>query len=515
MAETFAAEDVEFDASDIEFDDEPTAQAQPAVESDQMAAFGRSIFEALKKATGSASPFEGVAGFQKIAPEAEKFALGAITGAKRQDTRQEAGVSEQAGQLLGRYGLPIGAALGASALAPALLPAASGPDATAVLSSAIQGAGTAAGEAAGVGLSKALGGEVPDTASEALGGAGKTGLTAAATDLGLSGAVGALKVVAPRFLQATGIIKTESLKKIIENSAKYLRGGKLTQSSAELRAAAALRNIQKAAETERGRLGKTVDNALESFNAQTKGAAIINTNKAAQKGLDVLAESSAGDDLLDAVLAPERKKIEEIINVMSEKPLRSAKETVNLRRMVDNLTRFKRGGVAEVSSEQGQRALHAIGSGLREGIDEAAKTSGGKSLLEANAAASKFYRGYDGIRKEISTKNSQPGTLVDKIIQIAGRYNSGGVKKDLIANLGKVLPEAAHAVEDLIGYTTAREFIVGVKKTPSGLGMAAWRSVFPALGLVKGLPAAQQAEKITRLLTRAGVAGAGSKINQK
>ena len=456
-------------------------------------------------------------------------AQGFAKGLRREDFDNEAGLANEAGQVVGRYGPTAGAAIAAGAMMPAALPAVGlQAVANAVTAETIGGAAAGVGDLASMGISEAIGGNAPETFGDALKSAGTTGAETAMAGLGLGAVVGTIKTVAPRFLQSLQIVPAESLKHQIKTDARGMRGGNMTQKGAELRASVALRRIQNAAQAERNRVGQSVDIALETFEARVKGQKVINIQNAANRARAVVEDAGigVGDDVIDAAAKASdlahghfgQSEIKTIMKIADEMDMAKAmtpKQAVNFRRRIDQLTSFRKGGAPEISSDIGQRAAHELGFALRESIEEAAKRTGNTQLLKANATANRFYKEYADIAREISTKKVTTDVMRDKIVQLAGRYNGGGVPQARITEkLPRVLPGAAKDVDELVDMITAREFILGVQKTPSGISMSALRSVLPGLGVIKLLPVAKQAEAVTRLLVRAGVPMAASKVNE-
>lgn len=541
MAEkALSSADLEFGSDELEFgpDGGSGSSAQPADLRDLAISLARQIFGA--QAPGMASVLGQGA---DVIKQPVEFGKGLISGAKRNDFETESALgvpqplANQLGQAAGRYGLPVAAAAAAPfvapAAAPAALTAALGPGiAGALTGAAVEGAAAGVGDAASMGLSAALGGNAPDSIAEGAKSAAMTGAETALASVGLSGAVGAIKAVAPRFLQSLQIVPAESLARMIEKEGKPLNGGKLTQTGAELKAGAALRRVQKGVESRRSELGKGVDSALQEFHKSSKGQPVINAAGIADEATDVIRRGGvggkdggvfSGDNPLDdvgheaidaAIPKAEIEKITEIANAIRKQPNLNPMQAVKLRQAIDNLTKFNSGGVQQVSSDIGQRAVQALDNGLRHAIEEAAKRTGNTKLLKANREFSQFAREYAGISADIGTKRLDSGAMLAKVRDIAGRFNSGGLSKDRLSNIGKLAPGAAKDADALLDYVAAREFILGVKKTPSGISMALLRSLLPGLGIARALPVAKQAEAVTKLLTRAGVAGVASKVNQ-
>lgn len=468
--------------------------------------------------------------FMPGAAPSEGELRGASAALKRQPLGEDATIEEKFSSGATRVGLPIGGAALAASMATAALPAAA-PLAARVGQTAImaglEGAGAATGDAASMGISKALGGNAPETAKDAAIASGKTGLETALAALGMSGIIGAVKVAAPHILQSMKVVPAESMARQIEKNGAPLKGGKLTLQGAELKGAHALRRVQLAAQKERAAVGQEVDAALEAFESQVKGQPVVNVRNAADSVDAVLNDAGLADELTkllgggneaieEAVKASDAEVslIRNIVNAIKRKPNMTPKEAVNLRRAIDNLTAFRKGGAPQVSSAIGQRAAHALGASLREGIEEAAKANGAQRLLSANSKASAFYKQYENVGEIISTRSTSVLALRNRLRTIAGLYNQGGVPKAVVMRLGKILKRASGDVENLIDMATAREFLKGVAETPSGISMSHLRGMIAALGTARLLPAGKQAAALARLLPRIG-AGAASKANQR
>lgn len=468
-------------------------------------------------------PIQQVAGPELgVLQGAGQFATGFGRGLVRKPTPEGAGslfdplaAPERLGESLGRVAGPVAGGALATLAAPAVLPAVPFGATAALVGAGAAGVGAAGGDLAQSGLAKAAGGEAPESMRQAIGQAVKIGLIAAGTDLGFGAIIGTVKAVAPTIVDTFAKIPSESIKRAILKP-EIVKLGSEAKKGVGLRAVVYLRQTQKAVEATRTELGQSVNNALQGFEKAVNGKPVIDVSKAGQYAADVIHESRAGvEAVAEALPKAELDHIYAISAKIAEKPNMTPTEAVALRRAIDDLTAFKKGGTQQVSSDVGERAAKAMGRGLREAIEDAAKQARYKPLMEANAKFHNFATVYDEISGEIGTKAVTPRALLDQVQKkIAPRFNEGGYSQAIIEGIARQAPKAGRALTGLLDNVAALELTKLPKGTPSGTILNVLRLFMSPQGVGAGIKAISPAEKAVRLAAPA-IGSTSARSNQE
>lgn len=508
MAESFSAADLEFGADDLEFADAPNDQPQatPGDWKSLWLTLGERLF------AGAAPGMAQVAGQARDAIMAPvEVPRGVLTGLKREEVAPDASMQEKAAGVAGRYGLPVAAALAAGAAAPAVIPASAGTLAALGAGAAMTGAGAAAGDLAGMGASKALGGEAPETLGEAVTSAGKTGLETAAVELGLGGAAAALKAVAPTAFQVFSKINAESLKRAIKNPDAVVIGPG-AETKVTIQAAKALRDTQRVIERVRVEKGEAVGKALDGFQAAVKGRPVVNASVAADAAEAAILDATQASSAIEAAIpGAELRRVNKIVSEIRKSPQMSPLEANRLRKAIDDLTKFRKGGVPPVSSAAGQRAVKELGAGLRQAIDEAATAANYSALRQANADFSKYAGLYDEVSAAIGTKEITPAALIKKVKQIGSTFNAGPTEARALEKLAENIPEASAGMNRLLDLIAARELTKLPRSTPSSVFKDAVLFLTAPQAVGAGVKAAPALAPVGRVARRAIPSADGSR----
>lgn len=472
---------------------------------DPVFSLGKAVMAALKQSMSAASPFEkgptmGAAESMATPGSAPaEFATGVARGVTRQAPEMGASSERQLGETIGRPALPIAAAIGAGALSGGLsLPA----------TAAMVGLGAGGGEAASQLAARATGGEAPKTSGEAAGAIAKTGLEVAAVELGLGAGALAAKSLAPTAFQVFSKIPAESMKRAIKNP-DIVMVGPGAQVKVEIKAAKALRDAQRAMENLRATKGQAVDRALTELGVATKNQAVVDVAKVSKAAKTVLEDASAGDAAIAKTLGGEMKKIRGVLKALDSKQAYTAKDAVNLRRRLDDMIKFKRGGMAEVSSDVGQRTVREMAAALRQSIDEAADAAGQVALKEANRDFSQFVRAYDEVGAEIATKEVTPAALIKQVRKVAAKFNAGPTEARGLESVAGKIPGVSGQMNRLLDLVAARELTKLPRSTPSSSlkDLLLFISAPQAVGAgVKGAAMGAGAGRVARRGVAAGVA---------
>lgn len=368
-------------------------------------------------------------------------------------TGQEIGQSEQAPAAI--------AALGAGALTGGMgfLPAA-----------ATIGAAGAGGEAF---RQVASGGEEsPAVAAEKI---GTRGLEAALTELGVRGGISIAKNLGPTVVGFFQKMPAEAIKRTIARYTEMvpgLRNGMGNLKTVEAIGAQSLRDSQKALEVARQSAGQEVHSALEQFHSATKGQKVINANPVRDALNSVLQEGQLGDEAVAAAIPEsEISRLTKISEAIGSNPVKTAKEAVALRRAIDDLIAFKKGGAMPIQSSIGQRAAKEMASALRQSISEAAKAANFTRLSEANAKFSNIAKMYEEFGPTLATRGRGDIELAQRLEKIGNLYFKGGLAQDVLERMAASIPGGAKAVNTMLDAAALRALSIQAAGSPSSMAM--------------------------------------------
>lgn len=298
---------------------------------------------------------------------------------------------------------------------------------------------------------------------------GKTGLVAAASELGVSLPVAAFKKLGPTVLQVYDKIPAESIKRFITNNIPMAKDLK----SAEFKGGAALSRIQKKVIGARRESGKAVDEALRGLHAQVKGADVVDLEPtwfALQETLERAGRSDPrvnplanNHHVVDAV-----KKLEAIANEIAKAPRASPAQAVNIRRAIDEAIDFSNARVGEPVSELAQRGAKAMRAALAKSLDDAGKAANYTKLSEANAAHHGMVETYEAIGDMIRTPSDAPLQMIRKFKRLANQFYGGGAEAQILENIGRDVPATAKDVSNLLDAAAQRSMLGLPTGTPSG-----------------------------------------------
>lgn len=500
MADEFA----EFGGHEIP---QGTKMAAPAAQADEFSEFGG------KSSDDDADTMRAFANLARriFFPQAAlpDTARGLLSGLKRQDNAPDASIDEKAFNAIGRVAPAAGGALAAGAMLPAAAPLA--------LAAGAVGLGAGAGEAYGQIASRALGGEAPETSGEAAKAIGETGLTAAATELGVGALLKGVAKAAPRFVSAFKTFPKEGMKRVLtrpDDVLDVIHGAKEPQVAAEQAGIKALREVQNGLTLARSQAGKKVEQALGKFQAVTKGQPIIDGFEVSASGAEALAARTT-DDGISAITDAEVSKIGKLISDLDRQGPMSARDAVIWRQKLDALIDYRRGSVPEITSGQGQGIISQMAKALRDQIGKAAESAGFDELAKANAEFSQVARAYDAYRPAFSTKTGLGGEAVRRLEALERSFNKGGVPQADFTEIGKSVPILQGPVDKLLDAVVARRLTLESGGSPSGIPMTAIRFLAGPDGLATGLSALRGRTTSLRRGISVPAAGAMSGANQK
>lgn len=298
---------------------------------------------------------------------------------------------------------------------------------------------------------------------------GKTGLVAAASELGVTLPAAAFKRFGPTVLQVYDRIPAESIKRFITNNIPMAKDLK----SAEFKGGAALARIQKKVMGARQESGKAVDEALRGLHAQVKGAEVVDLEPTWFALQETLENSGRSDPrvnplannphVIDAV-----KKLEAIANEIAKSPRASPAQAVNIRRAIDEAIDFSGQRVGEPVSELAQRGAKAMRAALAKSLDDAGKAANYTKLSEANAAHHGMVETYEAIGEMVRTPSAAPIQMIRKFKRLANQFYGGGAEAKILENIGNDIPSAAKDVSNLLDAAAQRSMLGLPVGSPSG-----------------------------------------------
>jgi len=428
----------------------------------------------------------------------ERFAGGARAGFRREEVGGT--IAERLGGFAGRFGPPIAGslALGAATGGTALVPLAG----AAAL-------GAAGGEAFGQLGARAAGGQPPETPLEAAKEIATTGLEGAASELGLGLGIKAIKKTLPIVSQA--LLKTpfESIKRAIKRPELVPLGGNSARAEVEKQGIGLLRSLQETIEQARRGAGQKVDNALARFQRRVRGERIIDLSTMADEAEELFRQSSLSEpSVAQLTTSSEINKITKLIETIRKNPKIDPRGAINLRRQLDDLVSFKRGGVKAISSDLGERTIKNMGSNLRKAIGDSAERVGFDDLAEANFNFSKIANTFDEVGQEIGTKDLSQRSLLGRLNRLTSSFNRGGLSREILENLASQIPGGFKTTNKLLDSLAARAFTELPVGTPSGMVKDLIRILASPTNIGRGIRAGSEISPIVRGTTRAAAIGA-------
>lgn len=399
---------------------------------------------------------------------------------------QDKTVPAELGGAIGKYALPVagsiiaGVATGGGSL---------------LASASAQFLGVGAGQAYKQIISKSLGEKSPTTSTEATADIASHGLGAAMADLGIGAGVavaglgsGFLK----NFAHAYFKVPSESIKRAIQRPYAIETGGPEKQLALENKAVEILSKMQDAALSKRSEVGKSVESALDNLQKKTKGAKVFDLRPLADDLETFMKEGLGSEDkMIKKLMAGDYVKIKNLIKTMRGTPMKDAKTMVRIRRELDKMQTFNFGGVPQIESEAGTLAIRRLADGFRSVIDGAADILNFGELKSANSAAHSFYQDYDNLRTLIGTKDRGRLAMIGKIDRLEALFNKGGIRQELIKEIGDKIPSVRGATDDLMDAIASRSFIRNAVGTPSGNMKDLARAVMTPQNIAKTIKAGQ------------------------
>lgn len=429
----------------------------------------------------------------------EDISRGFTAGLTREKDFKPEGGLQSAAAAIGRGAPAMAGSLAAGAMTGGLgfIPAA-----------LASGGGAAAGELAGMGIAKAAGGEAPETIGEAVSGAGKVGLVAALTDLGIAApakiAGVALTKISDNFLR----VPAEFIKRAITRykiNPKIIPIGRAEATIAEAEGVRKLMSVQRRVDGARRMAGEKVEAAIEGLAAKTKDQPVFDFSAVADRGRAAIDEIKGGDPAVLSALGPELKKIEGLINGIAAKPLRTAKEAIAVRRAIDSLTDFKRGAAREVSSEPGNEIMGQIGTAAREQIAETARAINYPALAKANEAFMRTINAIEPLRRAIASSRNDKISLTNTLKRFGEQYAQGAYRQAIIERTVRHVPEIQKPLDDLLDAVVRATLTGKGIFSPSGKGLNALR-VIASPAYLKGVMKFGPGVKRAATTTAAGTA---------
>lgn len=427
-------------------------------------------------------------------------------GALRQPVPPGAPINERLGAGLTRYGPAVLGSAAAGMVAPESL----------LGSAAMQYAGTTLGEGAGLGFSKAMGGQAPP-AAQIPWQASKTGLGAALVDLGV-GIPAKFASMLPEIAQTFMRIPSEAIKRAVKNPDIIPTRGGLDQLAVETRGIQTLARIQDSIEGQRVALGGAVDRALEDLHVKTQGKKVFDVGPLADHIKDyMVAAKQVNDSTVRAAASEDLKKILNIVQSMKESPMKSARAMVQIRRELDSLSEYTPAGLPKIGSDVGQVILKKLAGDFRGVINGASELVGAGKLTSANAAFHRFAQDYDEVRPFLGTKDQGRDALIKRFNSMEGYFNAGGVKQDILDELGRKFPAVGKDVEALQDHMAAHAFTKAPLPTVSGAGLNLIRLLGSPQAVGAGIKTAAKAgaaKTIAKGVARGAGAAAGQSLEQ-
>lgn len=402
----------------------------------------------------------------------ERFAQGARAGFRR----EEAGgtIAERVGEFTGRFGLPVAGslALGAAAVPLAAGAAAAGGFAAGAtglsMAAGAAGLGAGGGEAFGQIGARLFGGQAPETPGQAAKEIGLTGLEGAASELGVGLAGKVVKGLLPTMSQVFLKMPAESIKRAIKNPKLMPVMGNAARLEVEKTGISVLRKLQKSMEQARDVAGKKVDQALAKFQRRVRGERVVDLTAMADEADAIINQASFNEPVIaELVKGGDLKKMQKLIKVIRKNPTLDPVGAISLRRQLDDLIAFKKGGVKVVSSDLGERTVRSMAARLRQSIKEAADQFGFPDLEDANFAFARIANTFDEVSAEIGTKTLSTRDLLGRLNKITTAFNRGGVSAEILGDFASKVPGGFRLINELLDSVASRAFTELPVGTPS------------------------------------------------
>lgn len=331
---------------------------------------------------------------------------------------------------------------------------------------------------------------------------GTRGLEAALTELGVRGGISIAKNLGPTVIGFFQKMPAEAIKRTIARYSDMvpgLREGMGNLKTVETIGAQSLRDSQRALEVARANAGREVEAALQQFHAATKGQKVVNMNPVRDALNSVLAEGQLGDEAVSAAIPRgEIARLEKISEAIGRDPIKTAREAVALRRAIDDLTAFKRGGAMPIQSSIGQRAAKEMGSAMRQSIAEAAQANNFTKLAEANSKFVDVAKMYDEFGPTLATRGRGDIELAQRLEKIGKLYFEGGLAQDVLERMAASIPNGAKAVNTMLDAAALRALSVQAAGSPSNITMNVIRFLGAPRMIGEGIRAAYTIEPAAR-----------------
>lgn len=420
-------------------------------------------------------------------------------------------LAESVGQAAGEYG-PI--------VIPSAMAAAATGGGSLLASAAAQFAGVGAGQAYKQIISRAMGGKAPETPQEAQNEIMSAGLGAAMADLGLGiggkavgKALGVLESFASTYLK----VPAEAIKRAILRPYAMETGGPAAQLGLENKGIKILSEIQDNILAKRKEVGASVESALENLHKKTKGEKVFDIRPLADDLEQFMAEGlRAEDPMVKKLMAGDYIKVKNLLKTMRDKPMKDARAMVAIRRELDKMQTFNFGGVPKIESEAGTLAVRRLADSFRTVIDKAGDVLNFSELKNANAAAHSFYDDYDSLRRIVGTEDKGRLSMINRIDRLENFFNKGGVRQDLIKEIGDKFPKLRGKIDDLMDMLASRSFVRNSVGTPSGNVKDLARMLMSPQNVAKTIKAGQSAPvKIVKEIGKTAATVAGAKAGEE
>lgn len=472
---------------DIDFKDAPNSQP-PAI-------------DRISGAVQSLAPISPLGGAIQAAQDAPSLARGLV----RRDEAPDASMREKVSNVVGKTAGPVlGAAVAAPAAAAAGLGALGAAGATATVA--------AGGEALQQIGSRFSGGEQLESgeAAKKIGIAGATQFGGELAVLGL----GKLAMKAPGGVESISRdmadISVESFKRVVSRARdsqvirRFLGAPSEARTQAVGEGIAALRDVQKTAETARKMAGGKVENALRGLASKTGDAPIaqvddmIGEARAAMQDLGLNPDAPTGvtKQLIKLLEDSGATASDSVLGVQSSGKV-TISQLVKLRRNVDKLVDFSKGGVLAPNSDPGNLVARRVAAALRDRIGQVAEQAGDKALLAANNEFKNTVAAYDEIGDLFGTKTLRPKDMLTRFNKVVSSLNKGDMSAEQLKQAGSRIPGFEKVLGDkvdrLLDAAAVRAFLVEPAKSPSSImlrtirGLATPQNVGRAIKLIQAM----------------------------
>ncbi len=437
---------------------------------------GQNIYPQPK--TGDAPPVKGT----DPIPDA---ARGLLAGLRGQETHAGASMPERVGQFVGKEGPAMaGMAVGAAATGGAALPVALGAAAL----------GGASGEAYRQIFGRAAGGEQL-TSTEAAHLMTAQAVKQRAAELGGRATTKTFQIIkgmVPEAVNALASIPASYVKRAMERADFALPKSGESLESVEKAAMGHLQGVQAAVEEGRASAGRMVDRALENLHVKTAGKKVADTQPLADAMRKVIDEKfRSGDPTVQALAKGDMEKIAKVLRTMDttvsyadraeglaarkaagiiepgkeafkqvNRPMKSIKDLVQIRRELDNMVGYTPAGVPKMSSDLGEKFAKSLADEYRGLIAKTAEAHGDKRLLLANANFSNAAKNYDEWQPILTTKTEGEPHLFAKMKGLYSYLGQGGAASESLNTLKEAFPRSARSVDALHDALSRRAFIM-------------------------------------------------------